>query len=79
MQAAAVDFPAPGPANRFTTIGFCTDICVISNALLIRAAMPNAKIKIRESCTAGTSEVKEDAAFAIAESNQIDVIYEDME
>lgn len=60
-------------------IGFCTDICVISNALLIRAAMPNAKIKIRESCTAGTTEVKEDAAFAIAESNQIDVIYEDME
>ena len=35
---------------EFTIVGFCTDICVVSNALLLRANFPNNTIKTMEMC-----------------------------
>ena len=40
---------------RVELIGVCTDICVISNALLLKAYMPQAQIVVDASCCAGTS------------------------
>ena len=37
-------------------IGLCTDICVISNALLLKAAMPEVPIQVDASCCAGTTD-----------------------
>lgn len=54
--------------------GFCTDICVVSNALLLRAAMPDAKIVVNEGLCAGTTKENHDAALAVMRSCQIDVI-----
>ena len=38
-----------------TLIGLCTDICVISNALILKAFLPETEIHVDSSCCAGTS------------------------
>jgi nicotinamidase-related amidase len=58
---------------EFTIVGFCTDICVVSNALLLRAFAPNAKITVFKDCCAGTNEDNHEAALKTMESCQIDV------
>jgi nicotinamidase-related amidase len=54
--------------------GFCTDICVCSNALFLRAAMPDARIVVNGGLCAGTTKENHDAALAVMRSCQIDVI-----
>ncbi|MBR2586865.1 cysteine hydrolase [Candidatus Saccharibacteria bacterium] len=54
--------------------GLCTDICVISNALLLRAAFPNMRITCDSSCCAGVTPEKHAAALEVMRSCQIDVI-----
>jgi len=54
-------------------VGLCTDICVISNALILRALYPNKSIFIDESATAGVSVDSKNAALATARACQIDV------
>lgn len=54
--------------------GFCTDICVVSNVLLLRAAMPDTRITVNEGLCAGTTKENHDAALAVMRSCQIDVI-----
>ena len=41
--------------DEIEVIGICTDICVISNALLIKAFCPNTPIFVDESCCAGVT------------------------
>ena len=53
--------------------GLCTDICVISNALLLRAQFPNLKITCYSNCCAGTSPEAHNAALTIMKSCQINV------
>ena len=43
------------PVERITLIGLCTDICVISNAMIARAALPEAEIIVDASCCAGVT------------------------
>lgn len=54
--------------------GVCTDICVISNALLLRAHYPNTKIFVHANCCAGVTPELHEAALKVMESCQIDVI-----
>lgn len=54
--------------------GFCTDICVCSNALLLRAAMPNTRIYVNSDLCAATTKENHEAALAVMRSCQIDVI-----
>lgn len=53
-------------------IGVCTDICVVSNALTIRAALPNTVISVDAKCCAGTSIKAHNAALRVMNSCQID-------
>jgi len=53
--------------------GYCTDICVISNALILRAYYPNVPIKIVSNCCAGVTPETHEAALTVARSCQIDV------
>jgi nicotinamidase-related amidase len=55
-------------------IGLCTDICVVSNALLVKAAFPEADISVDSSCCAGVTPHKHQAALETMRSCQIDVI-----
>lgn len=66
------DFPDVG--DEIEICGLCTDICVVSNALLIRAKFPNLKIIVRANCCAGSTPELHEAALKVMESCQIDVI-----
>lgn len=55
-------------------VGLCTDICVVSNALLIKAFAPEIEIAVDASCCAGTTPAKHEAALDIMESCQIKII-----
>lgn len=57
-----------------TFMGFCTDICVVSNVLMARAYLPNTRIIVDASCCAGTTLDKHLAALEVMKSCQIDVI-----
>ena len=52
-------------------IGLCTDICVVSNALLLKAAMPEVRISVDSSCCAGVTPEKHLAALETMRSCQI--------
>jgi len=58
----------------FELVGLCTDICVVSNAILLRAAFPNIKIAVDSACCAGTTKEKHIATLEVLKSCQIDVI-----
>lgn len=55
-------------------LGLCTDICVISNALILRASFPNSAITVDASCCAGVSDATHKAALDAMRCCQIDVI-----
>ena len=55
-------------------VGLCTDICVVSNALLLKAVMPEISISVDASCCAGVTPESHDAALITMEKCHIDVI-----
>ncbi|MBE5779529.1 MAG: cysteine hydrolase [Clostridiales bacterium] len=55
-------------------IGLCTDICVVSNALMLKAHFPDADIAVNAACCAGVTPAKHLAALETMRSCQIDVI-----
>ena len=55
-------------------VGLCTDICVISCAILLRVMFENTKISVDSSCCVGTSKAKHDASLEVMKSCQIDII-----
>lgn len=55
-------------------IGLCTDICVVSNALLLKANFPEAVIAVDRTCCAGVTPEKHDAAIETMKSCQIDIL-----
>ena len=57
-------------------VGLCTDVCVVSNALLLKAAMPEAPITVDASCCAGVTPERHRAALETMKSCQINVINE---
>jgi nicotinamidase-related amidase len=54
-------------------IGLCTDICVVSNALILTANFPEAPIAVDAACCAGVTPEKHAAALETMRSCQIDV------
>ena len=55
-------------------IGVCTDICVISNALLIKAFCPETKISVRADCCAGVTPQRHETALNAMTACQISVL-----
>ena len=62
--------------ERIELIGLCSDVCVISNALILKATYPDANIIVDASCCAGTTPEKHKAAIEVMKSCQINVIGE---
>lgn len=52
-------------------VGLCTDICVVSNALLLKAALPEAVISVDPSCCAGVTPESHEAALKTMEMCQV--------
>jgi len=59
--------------DEIEIIGYCTDICVISNALLLRKICPKTQITILEDLCVGTSKEAHQAALTVAKSCLINV------
>lgn len=66
--------PGKGEGLSFLLVGWCTDICVISNALLLKARFPEADIAVDADCCAGVTANTHEAALTVMKSCQIDVI-----
>ena len=52
-------------------VGLCTDICVVSNALLIKARFPEREVTVDSSCCAGVTPATHDAALTTMKMCQI--------
>ena len=63
-----------GDFDQIEMIGVCTDICVVSNALILKAMYPEVEITVDASCCSGTSVEAHNAALAVMKSCQINVI-----
>lgn len=62
------------PIESITLIGVCTDICVISNALVLKAYMPDVPIMVDANCCAGVTPQKHEAALEVMGSCQIIIL-----
>ena len=61
------------PIDEITLCGLCTDICVISNAMLLKAAFPEVKITVDASCCAGVSQDSHNTALNAMKAVQIEI------
>ncbi|MDO4960702.1 MAG: isochorismatase family cysteine hydrolase [Eubacteriales bacterium] len=62
------------PIGSITLIGLCTDICVISNAMLIKAFLPEVPIKVDASCCAGVTPESHENALNAMKMCQIEIL-----
>lgn len=53
-------------------VGLCTDICVVSNALLLKAYFPEMPVSVDASCCAGVTPGSHEAALETMRMCQID-------
>ena len=64
---------AENPISRITLIGLCTDICVISNAMLVKAFLPEVEIAVDAACCAGVTVESHQNALSAMKMCQISV------
>ena len=67
-------FPDVNQIGSITLCGVCTDICVVSNALILKALYPEVPISVVANCCAGVTPEKHEAALETMRSCQINVI-----
>lgn len=63
-----------GEISSVTLTGLCTDICVISNALLLKAYLPETPIAVDASCCAGVTPASHANALNAMAACQIDIL-----
>ena len=59
--------------ESITFVGLCTDICVISNALLVKASLPEIPIIVDAKCCAGVTPESHENALKAMEACQIQI------
>ena len=83
-DALVVDKPTFGSAKlahiaaqlapeEIELVGVCTDICVISNAMLLKAALPETRITVDAACCAGVTAESHENALRAMEACQVEV------
>lgn len=65
-----------GPLEEIQLIGVCTDICVISNALLLKAYLPEVKLTVDASCCAGVTPESHQRALEAMKACQIEILHD---
>lgn len=55
-------------------LGVCTDICVVSNAIMIKNTIPDMKISVNAKCCAGVTPKSHQEALNVMEMCQIDIV-----
>ena len=67
---AGEDYP-DGEGLEIEVVGLCTDICVVSNVILIKALLPEAEVTVDPACCAGVTPESHEAALATMRMCQI--------
>ncbi|MDO4649002.1 MAG: isochorismatase family cysteine hydrolase [Eubacteriales bacterium] len=62
----------PEDTEDITLIGVCTDICVVSNALILKALYPEVDVHVDTACCAGVTPAAHLAAIETMKSCQVD-------
>ena len=74
----SVDLPhiiaKSGDVESIELCGLCTDICVISNAMILKAHFPEVKISVDSSCCAGVTQESHNNALLAMKMTQIEII-----
>lgn len=65
---------AQEPIESITLVGLCTDICVISNAMVLQAYLPEVPIAVDAACCAGVTPESHERALEAMKVCQIQVI-----
>ena len=60
--------------ESITFVGLCTDICVISNAMILKSAFPEARVTVDGKCSAGVTVESHNIALSAMRSVQIEVV-----
>jgi len=71
MQVKAGDF------DEVELCGLCSDICVVSNALILKAQLPETRVIVDALCCAGVTEESHHAALLTMKMCQVNVINEE--
>lgn len=74
--AKALQHEYPDGPDEIECIGICTDICVISNALLLKAFFPESRIVVDASCCAGVTPKSHRNAIDAMKMCHIDIVNE---
>lgn len=61
------------PIDSIELVGLCTDICVVSNALLIKANLPEVPLRVEAALCAGVTPQSHRAALDTMRSCQVDI------
>ena len=73
-SCALGEYVRDGGYEEVELIGVCTDICVISNALLIKAYAPETRVSVKADACAGVTEESHRTALKAMQACQIDVV-----
>lgn len=65
---------AQDPIESITLVGLCTDICVISNAMVLQAYLPEVPIAVDAACCAGVTPESHERALEAMKVCQIQII-----
>jgi nicotinamidase-related amidase len=68
------EWAAEGGFDAIELVGLCTDICVISNALLLKAYLTETPVKVDSACCAGVTPASHENALAAMKMCQIEVL-----
>lgn len=68
------EFVKENAFDEVTLVGVCTDICVVSNALLIKAKCPEVKVRLVEKACAGVTPQTHSAAIVTMRSCQVEIL-----
>ena len=62
-----------GEPEEIELVGLCTDICVISNAMILKARFPEARVLVDAACCAGVTPESHENALKAMRVCQVDV------
>ena len=62
------------PLEEIILCGYCTSICIASNALMLRASRPNTKIVVRADLCGDVDKESHEAALRVMRNCQIDIV-----
>ena len=60
--------------DEVTLTGTCTDICVVSNALILKTLYPHTTVRVIPALCAGTSPANHDSAIAVMACCQVEIV-----